>query len=115
MTKMITGIDFGTAYMDLSEDYFKLSDIVNYNGKSYFVDTCYAADVKALETMVFSIKKFLPENYDPFEEPEKFEEMVEWGHELFVTHHKDKSEARRVHMMVVENLRKYGEAKGALN
>lgn len=106
---------YGTAYMDMSDNCFKLSDIINHDGKSYFVDTCYVPDADCLETMVFKLKRPVPDDYDPFENMEKFEKRVDWVRDLFVARHKSKAEAKRVHIMVCENLRKFGDVRAAVN
>lgn len=115
MAKLITGIGFGTAYMDLSDDNFKLSDIVNHENKSYYVDTTYCLDVDGLETAVFRLKNPVPDEYDPFDNVDEFEKNVDWVNEVYVKTHKDKSEAKRVHLQVCLSLKQTGIVNYGLN
>ena len=107
--------EYGTVYMDLSDDYFKMSNIISHEGHSYFVDTSYAADVQCLETAVFKLKKVVPDGYNPFENPEEFENNVDWENDLYMKRHKDKSEARRIHVQVCHSLKETGSVNNALN
>lgn len=107
--------EYGTAYKDLTEEYFKLSDIINYEGVSYYVDTTYCSDVGRLETAVFNLKNPVPDDYNPFDDIDGFENNVDWANEVYVKTHKDKSEARRIHKQVCSHLEQTGKINNALN
>lgn len=96
---------------------FHLRDIVNYNGQSYYVSTCETYD-RGLETMVFEIMK----PYEDFHELGAVEgnkdfplknEDVDWSG-IYVRLHLSKGQARRVHIQIVDAIKKYGDPRKSL-
>lgn len=96
---------------------FHLKDIVNYNGQSYYISTCETYD-RGLETMVFEITK----PYEDFHELGAVEgnkdfplknEDVDWSG-IYVELHHSKDQARRVHIQVVDAIRKNGDPRKSL-
>ena len=103
--------EFGRLYCDLNEDTLKISDIVVHDGKSYYVDTCYVLDGDCLETMVFEMIENVPEDY---ELEDDFESKVDWMG-IYQGRHRDVSEAKRIHLQLINNLKEHGSVKGAMN
>ena len=103
--------DFGNLYCDLNEDTLKISDVVTHDGKSYYVDTCYVWDGECLETMVFDMKENISEDY---ELDDDFDFKVDWKG-IYQGRHTDMTEAKRVHIQIVKNLKENGSVRGAMN
>ena len=83
-------------------DFKKMSNIVNHDGKSYFVDTNNTFD-RGLETMVFNSG---PQNESDNESKINFE-LIEWDG-IYCELHDSTDVAISHHNKVVELIRRFG-------
>lgn len=85
----------------LSEDFEKMSNIVKYNNKTYFVDTANTPD-HGLETMIFESKD-QPETNDI---RKVNGDLIDFA-DLYTEYHQSDEEATEGHNRIINNIGEY--------